>query len=338
MIGSRELEREALLQPWGSFHSLDALVTELECLGMLSRIDTLLRQKGEIPDEAEIEDDADQHTEHGSPWLRSYENELAVIFLQSYWDTMENALSKFRYELAPGNVTRAYIEFDNAIDKMRVISPEVKKETKAKIAEIMEAGYEKGADGKADNTYLAATGRLIVQDGLYASLEHYLREFFYRFVAPKVRDELDVVFDVNDSQKEPVTKKVLALLLSPSYVSAYMVILANVVAQRGFNYGYLTGAQGRGVRVYRFCAIIDNRTSAICRSLNGTEFFVSDALRLIERASNPQNPTAATTITPWLRAETIEPMSVQQLVQAGVMVPPLHANCRSHLEEVVSSI
>lgn len=336
------LETLALLQPWGDQHSFDALLTELDCIGMLARLDTLIRQKGgEVPDEGEIEEAANTRDEHGSPWLRGYEAELTAIFLQDYWDRMQTSLAKFRFEMnySRPDVTRAINELDAAIDGMRVLDQDVKKETKARIAEIMKAGFDKGSKGQnLDSSYVASHSRLMVQDGLWESLGFYLREFFYRFVAPKVRKELEVVFDEKIVQKVTDTRKVLELLANPSYVTAYMAIMANVAAQRSYNYGFLTAIQARGVRVFRLVAVIDNRTSDICRALNGTEFFVSDALRLIERASNPQIPTAATTVTPWLRAETLEPMSVQQLVAAGVMVPPFHADCRTHLEEVKASI
>ena len=106
------------------------------------------------------------------------------------------------------------------------------------------------------------------------------------------------------------------------------------VAQRnamGSHYGLVKGGQYAGFTTVRYVAVLDDRTSEICKSLDGKEWSIYQAAEIIEAvATSP--PEEVKEISPWLRAEEYEGLTDTELADMGVIVPPRHANCRSTLE------
>lgn len=112
----------------------------------------------------------------------------------------------------------------------------------------------------------------------------------------------------------------------------YWRLIANLAASRGYHYGYLRVMQQRGIIAYQFVAVIDERTSAICRAMNGKQFLVADAVNLMDGLANDPDPMAGKTRTPWVQPVAIEGKTNTELAAMGVMVPPLHPLCRSTIQ------
>jgi hypothetical protein len=63
----------------------------------------------------------------------------------------------------------------------------------------------------------------------------------------------------------------------------------------------------------------------------GTEFWIADAVNLIERAAFSDDPEAASRIMPWRQAGEVKDKNAQELRDLGFLVPPAHPHCRSTL-------
>jgi len=107
-----------------------------------------------------------------------------------------------------------------------------------------------------------------------------------------------------------------------------------VAASRGYHYGYLKSLEQQRVIGYRFRATVDARTSRVCLSMNGREFLVSSAVNILEGLAEDPSPDAAKTRTPWVKVGDVTGKSAQELTAMGVIVPPLHARCRSTIEPI----
>ena len=90
---------------------------------------------------------------------------------------------------------------------------------------------------------------------------------------------------------------------------------------------------GRGYRAYRLDAVIDSRTTEVCRSLNGKEFWLADAVARLEKLARVA-PEEIAEQSPWLALEDVDGMDSAALSKNGILTPPFHANCRTTMKLV----
>ena len=62
------------------------------------------------------------------------------------------------------------------------------------------------------------------------------------------------------------------------------------------------------------------------------EFWIADAVALVERTAMVEDATEVKELQPWLKYNDIKELGTDELVNRGVMVPPFHGNCRTTLE------
>lgn len=116
-------------------------------------------------------------------------------------------------------------------------------------------------------------------------------------------------------------------------------ISANLSTSRLVSYGFLHGAHELGIRKYQLQAVLDERTSDICRELDGRVFEVDRALSYAERVLRTTDPEELKSIAPFLKGtkaaiKHLHETSDQDLQAQGVMVPPFHPGCRTVLVPV----
>lgn len=137
---------------------------------------------------------------------------------------------------------------------------------------------------------------------------------------------------------------------------SYWDVIGTAFANRARTTTQLNAYAEAGVQTYRFVAVMDDRTTEICRFLNDRVFRVSAALSRLRRAEELTDPDQIRNTLPWVstrvdetgqrglyfdrdgrshRVATIngnefsEDLSDDELEAAGVAVPPLHVRCRS---------
>lgn len=126
--------------------------------------------------------------------------------------------------------------------------------------------------------------------------------------------------------------------LTPGARSApevYLLGLLAVARVRGDALGTLARLGHSGVAYYRLVATIDDRTTDICLYLDGRVFPVNAALEMAD-AYGRGDPSG------WLPYASLsalgagddrdDPASQAVLVEAGVLFPPFHYNCRTEVE------
>ena len=341
MLALADFEKAALLYPCncGDMGSnLEALLTVLDVEALCSRITRLIVDKAaDVLDDGE---DSDGSEEHGSNFLVPFENGLITLFLTMYFKKLGSVDGGLRRELlragAHPDLTRIQDELSKISDAMQTIGNDMEPKAREIISASMEAGSEAGGEDQA--AFNASLAKEAVKRGILLAFVFYANQFFRRFQLERLQGAINDVLNPETKNTVLDTRYMNRVLTETKFPLAYGKILANNAVQRSYNYGWLVTEQAAGTRVFIFRAVIDKRTSQICRSLNGRKFYVADALRLIERATDPNNPTAAVEVTGWFRAEDVSDLTTQQLVAAGVMVPPLHPHCRSRLEASLDSV
>lgn len=168
--------------------------------------------------------------------------------------------------------------------------------------------------------------------GMVASTKYYTNTHFNTYVVPALFREVDKVLSGKAPFEQPDWTPVREALQDRLKSVPYWRLVATTAASRSFHYGYMKAAQVQGFRGYRFVAILDERTTDICQDMDGREFLIADAVSLLERVAQSDDPEEAKKLTPWTTAEQIKGKSNQELVKDGTFFPPLHGYCRSTVE------
>lgn len=120
---------------------------------------------------------------------------------------------------------------------------------------------------------------------------------------------------------------------------SYWKGFAATVATRSRSFGALREMRDLGVRVYEYINPLDERTSDVCRHLDGTRFEVELGIKLRDRLLQVQDPEEWKAIAPWPRdVEELEGLTPAELQARGIAWPPLHFHCRSAIEVVLEEL
>jgi hypothetical protein len=140
----------------------------------------------------------------------------------------------------------------------------------------------------------------------------------------------------------------------------YWEVVASAFVGQGRSFAQVSSYAEAGVQRYRIEAVLDERTTHICRFLHGKTFAVADALRKFELAERLEQPEDIKRLLPWVRerldggmlmltgagvaiaevtrsglgthddvGEFRPRLTDAQLGEAGLGFPPFHGLCRS---------
>lgn len=196
------------------------------------------------------------------------------------------------------------------------------------VATIQRTAYEvsfKDLNMKLEfGTKDARVLRWLEQDALYWIETYYERE---------LRDQLltvmkDVV--VSGESRMHAGKRLQAELgRTVKKTTAYWEGLANHITTRTREFANVSGYVQAKIEYFEVRAVLDNRTSDICRYMHGRIFKVSDARTQREKIMRAETPEEIKRVAPWVRAEKIQRWPTLKLVEEGVILPPYHWQCRT---------
>lgn len=232
----------------------------------------------------------------------------------------------------------ALLEFEKAMGAS--LSKIEQDDFRAIIGRLMNTGAAQVPGGLVGTNISAIPGVGTIMDGypmvgnsanfLYDRLEESIRNFASRFIVPAVRNGIENVRATTDPTLPHIYSDLKLLVDSRLQGTAYWDVVANATASRSYHYGLLKAATIQRFRTFQFVAVIDSVTTPICRAMNGRVFSVQSALDLMEDAfSSPDLETYKETM-PWFTSdEGIADADEAVLSAAGILIPPLHARCRS---------
>ncbi len=168
-----------------------------------------------------------------------------------------------------------------------------------------------------------------VKNGIVNSSKYYSNKFFNEQVIPKIQNFTEKALEGGMSSRvlfDEVRKEI-----DDHFGSVrYWKLVANNSASRAFQYGLCKGGVYSGYSIVRYDAVMDNRTSQICRRLNGTTWSIHEALEKLEEVALAA-PSEIKEISPWITDKQQKEWSDADLAAQGVICPPSHALCRSVL-------
>lgn len=112
--------------------------------------------------------------------------------------------------------------------------------------------------------------------------------------------------------------------------------LASTMSTRSRSFGAIGAMTATGAVEYEYMNPLDERTSDVCRELDGTVFSVPGAVDLREHLREADTPEAWKAISPWPKhADLFDASGARKapaaLQAAGIAWPPLHFHCRSSI-------
>lgn len=150
-------------------------------------------------------------------------------------------------------------------------------------------------------------------------------------VTTTVRDTLTELGSVSREQKVRALRESMTNLVRRS--DGYWSNLSNHITTRARSFGVTEGLVAVGARRGIFDAINDDRTSDVCRYMDGKEVLVQDMVALRQQITEAASPEAIRNVQDWklLTAEEVESRSVAGRPPVYASLPPLHFGCRSHI-------
>lgn len=117
----------------------------------------------------------------------------------------------------------------------------------------------------------------------------------------------------------------------------YFEMLAGTVKNRAVNYGRLASYRAGGIVRYTIRAVLDERTSEICREMDGTTFDLSEGEDNMNSALGAKTPDEFKEAVGWRSVEEIREIrgsgspeaQARNLAAAGLALPPYHGSCRT---------
>jgi len=112
--------------------------------------------------------------------------------------------------------------------------------------------------------------------------------------------------------------------------------LAANAMNRSRQFGMISGFEDVGAISLQILAVNDERTSEVCRELDGKIFPLGRAVNQRNMLMTAENPDEVKQISPWLSAEEIKGKSTKEINDLGVVMPPFHFYCRTTTIEIIS--
>jgi SPP1 gp7 family putative phage head morphogenesis protein len=110
---------------------------------------------------------------------------------------------------------------------------------------------------------------------------------------------------------------------------AYFEGLAEHTTYRVNELGKINGYEKAGVEYYEIKAIMDDRTSDICREMDGVIFPVSEALSFRDQVLKLKSPEDIKSFAPWQSASKVLEYKLTGNFPTGMAIPPYHWRCRT---------
>lgn len=122
---------------------------------------------------------------------------------------------------------------------------------------------------------------------------------------------------------------------------AYFKVLAQNAAGLATNMGRVVTMADAGVKAYEVVAVIDARTSKICRAMNGRIIAVDSGVAMVDAIIEAGTATGLKDAFPWDSSRTAKdlgpntPANNAKLAASGLGFPPYHGECRSFVVPVI---
>jgi|GEM_PF-1999055 SPP1 gp7 family putative phage head morphogenesis protein len=213
------------------------------------------------------------------------------------------------------------------------LGPSLAASTAEKVTAIVTAAYMHGREAFAKELNVGVSLNLVDERAKEMLIQHtvywignYYSEQLGETIAGKVR-ELAVEQGLGRAEVGKALKEMLGEQFKGRSYAYWRGLAANAIT-RARNMGAIESMVEAEITEYEVVAVMDERTSAICREMNGRIIKVEQAVRLRDALLDAKSPEDVKKIAPWLKLEDIRGKPTGTL-PVGMAFPPYHFHCRS---------
>lgn len=260
--------------------------------------------------------------------------------LAGEWDaTADEVLDELLRGIEAGSGALTDDEVRQMLDRAAVAMgpqgfvPRIVDEVRASLAEAYNFGRVTFVRSPTYNLVDVAAKDFLTQNTTYWIGEHYGAE-----VGPRIAESVrTTIIEQGLGRREAgkALKEIFEAEVGPRS-DAYWTGTAASAATRSRNMGHVESFVEGGFTELEFVAVMDERTSDICRMMNGKIFRVEWAVKQRDAMLAATTPEEARAAAPWPKTdkdsmELLRSLTPEQLAASGVLSPPLHFYCRSVL-------
>lgn len=223
--------------------------------------------------------------------------------------------------------------------QLRRLGEELPAGSREELARGLVGAYSLGADEIGTQLEISLAFDLVDQDaiaGLQRAGLFWIGDAYGSAIEGPLLTETRKVLDLGLGRVDAGKRLEAAFADRITRSESYWQGLASTTATRARSFGALESLSRGEVVEYEYLNPMDERTSAVCRALDGRVFTVSGSLALRDRLLTAETPEEWREISPWPRESDLygsdgEELSTAALQALGIAVPPLHFHCRSQI-------
>lgn len=283
--------------------------------------------------------------------IATVERAIGDLMIKSWDQATRNAVKQAAATINQGTGPVTQEDVQMVVETLaEELGPGLEALTPKQVTELVGASYTLGKKGVM--TEIGARATLKLED---VRSQNILKKHHTFWIGDYYNSQLgkevaDIARDIGLKQglgRVEVGKRLQAALGQQFDKSeSYWRLLGAASVHRARNLGGVQGLIDGGVKEYEIMAVMDERTSDICRAMDGRVFTVGDASKLKSAIMNASHPDDIKDISPWHTARAtpggyeikasgsqqwvnINNLNHSQMVNRGLALPPYHGFCRT---------
>lgn len=161
----------------------------------------------------------------------------------------------------------------------------------------------------------------------------YIRDKFSKDTSDIINRELGDLLERGGTKREFAQTLETALEDHVTESKQYWELLADHTLTKIQNMGHVSGYETAGVQYVKIVAVLDSKTTPICRAMNGKVFKVADFRKQYDkiiRAAEKHDLKAYKAAQPMISGKAMKgEISDEDIKRLGIKLPPYHFRCRT---------
>lgn len=161
----------------------------------------------------------------------------------------------------------------------------------------------------------------------------YIRDKFSKDTSDIINRELSDLLERGGTKREFAQTLETALEDHVTESKQYWELLADHTLTKIQNMGHVSGYETAGVQYVKIVAVIDNKTTPICRQMNGKIFKVADFRKQYDKiihAAEKHDLKAYKAAQPMVSGKAMKgEITDKEIEKLGIKLPPYHFRCRT---------
>jgi len=280
---------------------------------------------------------------HNHASLQSDPSESSAFVFETYKDELERIAGELEYKIAHNATYSQVLKFlDEEMGKKLPV--ELAKSLKEELIKTWLQGSIVDINDEAVKAQATAVQRLPSAINWFESANRYDYGGVYNDFKDDMAKSIKDIFEGTDSSSKIIERAVkakekLGEIFSTLQVQNRYRLVAENAVNKARNFAQALAYEELGITRYQISAIVDQKTSIICRTLNGKVFETKTATKYVNEVLST-DPNKVVAKFPWPDAKTfpqteddlrnITPAEINKLYNnMSVKLPPYHAFCRS---------